>query len=119
MAQKNNFLSFNSGIVNIYSVENIAEKGDKPDLQLKHKWKLRFEYQKIGVQRFYIAQQNDVKLSQLVRIPQRLDINTHDVAIINSIQFDIVQVQHSYDSKPLTTLLSLEELISKYDTTRI
>lgn len=119
MAQKNNFLSFNSGIVNIYSVENVAEKGDKPDLQLKHKWKLRFEYQTVGVQRFYIAQQSDIKLSQLVRIPQRLDINTHDVAIVDGIQFDIVQVQHIYDTKPVCTLLSLEELISKYDTTRI
>ena len=113
MKQKNDFLKFNSGIVNIYASVNIADVGDKPNFQLKHRWKLRFENKTVGMQRFYIAQQSDTELSRLVQVPQQLGINLHDVATIDGISYDIVQVQHKYDTKPFSTLLSLERIVTK------
>ena len=42
------FQKFNDGIADIYSVENIAEKGDRPKERLKIKYHLRFGYSVIG-----------------------------------------------------------------------
>ena len=49
------FQKFNDGIADIYSVENIAEKGDRPKERLKIKYHLRFGYSVIGIKRNYEA----------------------------------------------------------------
>ena len=76
------FQKFNDGIAEIYSVENIAEKGDRPKEGLKIKKRLRFSYQTIGVKRNYEAKQAQVKLTELIYVPLHRDISSQDVAIL-------------------------------------
>ena len=116
MKKKTNFLQFNDGIVDIYTVDNIADVGDMPKDGLVSKYQaLRFEYQTIGVRRNYEAMQADVKLSELIQIPMHRDISSQDVAIINGKQYRIEQVQHDNGTRPSSSKLSLSRLEEEYD----
>jgi len=116
MKPRSDFLQFNDGIVDIYAVGNAADVGDMPEEQLTIKYdNLRFEYLTIGVRRNYEAMQADVKLSELIRTPMHRDISSQDVAIINGIQYEIVQAQHDDDTRPPSTKLSLSRLEVNYD----
>lgn len=109
------FQKFNDGIADIYSVENVSEKGDRPKEVLKLKYRLRFSRRTIGVKRYYEAMQAQVRLSNLIRVPVRNDISPQDVAVISGRQYRIEQVQHIGDTLPPTTLLSLSRLEADYD----
>lgn len=115
MRDKQKFLSFTDGIVDVFGVENIAPKGDKPRDGLRLKFRLRFEYQTIGVRRNYEAMQADVELSELIRIPKHRDISSQDVAIIDERQYRIEQVQHEGSTRPPSSKLSLSRLEVNYD----
>lgn len=119
MKDKTDFLQFNDGIVSVYAVDNAADIGDMPEERLTFKYKLRFEYQTIGVRRNYEAMQADVQLSELIRIPMHRDISSQDVALINDIQYSIVQVQHDTGTRPPSSKLSLSRLEVDYDSARI
>ena len=70
------FQKFNDGIADIYSVENIAEKGDRPKERLKIKYHLHFGYSVIGITRNYEAMQAQVNLSELINVPMHRDISS-------------------------------------------
>ncbi len=109
------FQKFNDGIAEIYSVENIAEKGDRPKEGLKIKKRLRFSYQTIGVKRNYEAKQAQVKLTELIYVPLHRDISSQDVAILFGKQYRIEQAQHDKETLPPITKLSLIRLEADYD----
>ena len=114
--QKAEFLSFNDGITDVFSVDNIAPPGNKPKKGLIAKFSgLRFEYKTIGVKRAYTAMQADVKLSELIQVPMHREISTQDVATINGRQYEIVQAQHFPDTNPASSVLSLSRLEVNYD----
>lgn len=113
---KDRHVAFNDGNVEIYSVENIAEKGDKPKDGLILKQNLHFRYDTIGIRRNYAAMQENVKLSELIVIYRNREISTQNVAVINGRQFRIHQVQHIDTTAPPTTKLSLVRLEVDYDT---
>ena len=115
MKKKAEFLQFNDGIVNIYTVDNIAAIGDMPRDGLVLKYTLRFEYKTIGVRRNYEAMQADVKLSELIQIPMHRDISSQDVAIIDGKQYSIEQAQPDPDTRPPSSKLSLSRLEEDYD----
>ncbi len=109
------FERFNDGLVDIYAVSNIAEKGDRPKEGLSIKYHLRFCYNTIGVKRNYEAMQAQVKLTELINTSLHRDISTQDVAVIYGKQYKIVQIQHKTDTLPPTSLLSLSRLEADYD----
>ena len=109
------FLKFNDGVTDIYAVENIAEKGDRPKDGLSIKHHLRFGYETIGIKRNYEAMQAQVQLSEMIIVPMHRDISSQDVAIINGVQYRIDQVQHKTDTLPPSSLLSLSRLEADYD----
>lgn len=111
----NKFLKFNDGVTDIYAVENIAEKGDRPKDGLSIKYHLRFGYETIGVKRNYEAMQAQVQLSEMISVSMHRDISSQDVAIINGVQYRIEQVQHKTDTLPPSSLLSLSRLEADYD----
>jgi hypothetical protein len=67
--------------------------------------------------RFYAAMQNNVKVDMVIRIHRITDISTQDVAVVNSEQYKIKQIQYPSDIEPPCTDLSLERLVQKYDIT--
>lgn len=107
---------FNDGIVNIYSVGNIAEAGNMPKDRLTIKVSnLRYEERIVGMSRYWTAKQEQAQIEQLIRVPRINSITTHDVAILNGEQYDIVQVQYPKDIEPPSMDLSLERLEVAYE----
>lgn len=113
-----NKCSFNDGIAEIYTVHNAALKGDAPVDKLINKRVVRFEYRTVGAVRFFIAKQSDVKIERMIAIPKGVHVSPQDVVILISEgtdQYKIEQVQQKTDTKPHTTLISLQRLVTNYD----
>lgn len=71
---------FTSGIVTIYSEQNVAEPGYLPQVQLAEKVILRYEERSLGLQRYFNAQQNQIQIERVIRCPRRPGITNQDVA---------------------------------------
>lgn len=106
--------TFNDGIVNIYTVGNIAEKGDAPKEGLTLNCTLKFDKKTVGIKRFYSALQNNIEINLLIRTHCK-DVSAHDVAIINGQQYEIIQAQYPEDVYPKCMDLSLKKVVQKYD----
>lgn len=71
---------FNDGIVTICRVENSAPVGLLPVESLAETFTVRYEEQRLGINRYYMARQNQIEIQRVIRVP-KVDINTQDVAI--------------------------------------
>ena len=109
--------TFNDGIVNIYSVSNIADPGKLPKDGLKVKSSgLRYEERTVGMGRFWTAKQANARIDLLIRTPQLRSVSTLDIAIPkDGNQYKIAQVQYPKDVEPPAMDLSLQRLEVAYD----
>lgn len=109
--------AFNDGIVNIYSVGNIALAGNKPKEGLTFKvGPLHYEERTVGMGRFWTALQAQVKIEMVLRVPRLRSVSSQDVAIPNDgQQYEIKQIQFPKDVYPPVMDLSLERLSADYD----
>lgn len=114
-AEKSGFLTFNDGIAKFYKVQNIAEKGDKPVEKPIFAVSLRFEYETVGISRFYTAMQANVKIDNLIRTPIFRDLSTQDIVLVNGVKYKILQIQHVEETKPPISRFSLQKVVEKYD----
>jgi SPP1 family predicted phage head-tail adaptor len=94
------FLTFNDGLVDFYKTERAVVKQDT----LKS---FRFGEETIGLNRFYSARQNDIKLSKVIHIHYAPEIVPEMVAVIADVQYKIEQVQHKRETLPRCTVVSL------------
>lgn len=108
---------FNDGVVNIYSVGNIAPPGNMPKEGLTLKvGPLRYKERTVGMGRFWTAMQAQVKIDQVIRVQQLRSISTQDIAIPNDgKQYEIKQIQYPEDVEPPVMDLSLERVEADYD----
>ena len=107
--------TFNDGVLDIYLVENISQEGNMPIDKLTLKiGALRYENRKVGMSRFWIAQQATAKIDKMVRVP-KLKITSQDVALIDGDQYRIMQTQDIDDVSPVSMDLSLERLEVKFE----
>ena len=72
--------SYNSGVVTVYAVTDSARPGYQPVEQLTEKIKLRYEEQRLGIQRYYDAMQNQIQVERVIRVPRVGQITSQDVA---------------------------------------
>ena len=72
--------SYNSGVVTVYAVTDSARPGYQPVEQLTEKIKLRYEEQRLGIQRYYNAMQNQIQVERVIRVPRAEQITSQDVA---------------------------------------
>ena len=105
------FEPLRDGIARLCRVTNIAEPGDTPREGLVELRSLPFDYQTVGVMRKQLFEQSNVKISELITVPQFRDISTQDVVILRGVQYQIRDVQ---DTRPPTTKLTLERLEENY-----
>lgn len=106
---------FDDGILTIYTVENTAPPGDMPTDGLVEKTSHYFKDMKVGINRFYLAKQNNNEIERVVRIWQDREITTDMVCICDGVQYKIVQVQHFFNANNLrVTELTLERLGELY-----
>ena len=110
--------TFNDGVLNIYSVGNIAEPGSMPKEGLTLKIaSLRYEERIVGMGRFWTAMQAMAKIDMVVRVPRFKSVSTQDVVILDEEQYSIVQIQTPPEITPAVMDLSLQRLEAAYDIT--
>lgn len=118
--RKQRFLPFNDGIVDIYTVENVAFLGDAVSEKLTKYNRYRYKNQTVGMSRYFEAMQNNVMVSLVILIPT-IDgnISTQNVAVIGGKQYVILQVQRIDDARPPHLKLTLSEVEENYEFKRI
>lgn len=86
--------SFNDGIARIYRLTDKAPPGYLPDPQPELVAALRYAEQRLGVTRYYAAQQNNVQIEKVIRIPAGAPVAAQDVVVTeDGAQFDVNLVQ--------------------------
>lgn len=109
--------TFNDGILTVYSVGNIASAGNKPKNGLTAKINnLRYEERVVGMSRYYLAAQAQVKVNHMLRVPRINSVSTQDIVIpTDGKQYKIVQIQYIQGVEPACMDLSLERVTADYD----
>ena len=106
----------NSGVVCIYSVEDSAQPGYQPKPALKLKLTLRYEEQRLGINRLYLSRQNQAEIEKVIRVPRQDSISNQDVAILESgSQYSIDYTQTVQDIYPPCLDLSLVKVEQNYE----
>lgn len=97
-------MRLDSGTLEIYRLENSAEPGLMPQLTEVSKGSFCYGERTVGATRFYNAQQADMQVDMLVRVPSTYDILTGDRARLtpyshapSAYPFLVVQVQQVED----------------------
>lgn len=100
--------SFTSGVVTVYSEQNVAPPGYLPQVQLTEKVTLRYEERSLGLQRYFNAQQNQVQVERVIRCPRYAGVTNQDVAETeDGTRYRIDMVQAVMDVYPLCMDLTL------------
>lgn len=115
MKKKTKFETFNDGVVYIYKTTDISLPGYKPQLKPVFYRAYHFAYRTIGIKRNYEAMQLSVRLDELINIQLDRNISPQDIVVIEGVQYDIKQLQHKQETKPPTTLISLQRREEFYD----
>lgn len=87
--------SYNSGILTVYRVTDGAKPGFAPVPELRQITMLRYEELRLGLNRYYSAAQNQVKIEKVVRVPKGPDISSQDIAVTEDgrqYRIDLVQL---------------------------
>ena len=110
-------MTFDDGIVKIYSITNTAAAGAKPKETLGDHQDHCFSFWTVGIQRYYEALKADQRITDVINIPDWHDIRTDTMIAVmeDDSQHRIRQVQKTYDEDRLKiTRLSLERKGSVY-----
>ena len=100
--------SFNDGLVAIYTVTDGAQPGRLPVPVLEKKLTLRYEERQLGIQRYYSARQNQVKIERVIRVPRTGRVSSQDVAVTeDGRQYRVDWVQSVRDVYPPSVDLTL------------
>ena len=109
-------MTFDDGILTIFTTENAAEDGMKPVPVLVEKEKFYFGYDTLGITRYYTALQARQQIESVVNIPGWNDISSLDICVLeNGNQYRLAMIQPQLDDDGLRiTKLSLERLGENY-----
>ena len=99
---------YNDGIARVYSVTDSAAPGYQPVETLTEKIVLRYEERRLGLQRYYSAEQNQVRVSRVIRVQHAGGVNSQDVVIDEKgRRYRVDLVQLAPDAYPLSDDLTL------------
>lgn len=109
-------MTLDDGILKIYSVENIADRGMKPVYGLRYKSSHYFGFETVGIQRYYTAMKANSRISDLVRIWEDRSITAEDICILEDRkQYKCSFIQHMQDEDGLRiTKITLERMDEEY-----
>lgn len=107
--------SFASGVVSIFTPEDMAEPGYLPVINLTFRVLLRYEEQRLGIQRYYSGAQNQVEIERVIRVPRSALVSNQDVAITeDGHQYRIDMVQAVPGVYPPCLDLTLAKITQEY-----
>lgn len=102
--------SYNDGIVKIYSTADEAKAGGMPVEKLTLKYTLMYSEQRIGITRYYTAQQYNDDVERLIRV-QAVKIETRDIAETeDGRRYNVGMVQTVEDVYPPSLDLTLTRI---------
>lgn len=108
--------NFCDGVVKIYTVTNSAPPGYQPVPALTLKCTLRYEEQRLGIQRYYTGQQNQIQIERVIRTPRYGNVTNQDIAVTESgKQYGIDLVQTVTDVYPASQDITLTKIEQKYE----
>lgn len=84
------------GIVTIYAVTDAAQPGYQPKQEMVQPAKavLRYQEQRLGIQRYYDALQNQIQVERVIRVPRYGGVTNQDAAVTEdgrTYRIDLVQ----------------------------
>lgn len=99
---------FVDGVAIVYSVADAAAPGYQPVEELTEKVRLRYEERRVGLQRAYLAAQNQIKVERVIRVPHAGGVTSQDVVLDERGRwFRVDLVQMCPDVFPLSDDLTL------------
>lgn len=109
--------NFNSGVIGIFSAEDVAEIGHQPKLKLTKKLSTMYEEQRLGINRLYLSRQNLAEIVRVVRVPRApVPISSQDVAQTEDGQhYRIDTVQMVEGCHPAAMDISLRAVEEDFD----
>lgn len=107
--------TFNDGIVSICNATDVANPGYKPVKKLCEKIRLRFEEQRLGINRLYQSRQAQAEISMVIRVPKAGNVSPQDIAVLEGKQYRIDTVQKVMDVYPPCVDLALVRIEQKYE----
>lgn len=110
--------TFNSGIVRIFLTRDSAAVGHSPVVERKLKCTLRYEEQRLGINRLYLSRQNQAEVVRVIRVPlpKGIEISSQDEASTeDDICYRIDTVQVVQNCWPPALDLSLRAVEPDYD----
>lgn len=111
-------MTFDDGIVGIYSLTQTTEAGTKPKKGITLVASFYFGYDNLGFQRYYTALQANQQISAVINIPgwEELDPATTVAVMEDGKQYRVQLAQPQTDENGLRiTKLSLERIHEDYD----
>lgn len=110
-------MTYDDGILVIYSVGNAAAPGDKPVMQLTKKSRHYYGFEELGITRYYQAKSANQQIACVVRIPGWEDIKGTDIcALDDGTQYQIRMVQPTTDDTGLHMMkITLERVKQDYE----
>lgn len=106
---------YNDGVAYFYEQQNIADDGDKPELQATLKGKLPFENQRLGINRLYLSRQHQAEIVKVIRVARR-NISPQDLVILDDgKQYLIDSVQDVTDILPPSVDVALRRYEEKVE----
>lgn len=104
-------LTFDDGIVKILNKINVSPKGKKPKYDLQEMCEHYFEFETVGINRYFIALAEKSKIDTVIKIWENKNITTDNIAQLeDGINYRIVQVQHAVEDGIKISRLSLERI---------
>ena len=114
-------LGCGDGVGTVYAVTDAAAPGyqPKPQLVKPPKAVLRYEEQRLGIQRYYEAMQNQIQVERVIRTPRYGPITNQDIAVTEDgrqYRIDLVQtVQNVWPASQDITLARIEQIVPVSD----
>ena len=107
---------FDDGIVTIYALTDAGAPGYRPVPQPSLKVTLRYEEQRLGIQRYYQGRQNQVEIERVIRTPRAGHVSSQDIAVTEDGQQYRVDLVQSVDNVwPASQDLTLAKIEQQYD----
>lgn len=105
---------YNDGLVTVFSVSDEAEPGTMPIEKLTPKIKLRYAEQRLGINRYYMGMQNQIRIERIIRVQRAGNVSTQDAAMTeDGKQYRIDLVQTVPDVYPTSLDLTLYRVEQK------
>ena len=106
--------NYNDGVVSIYSVKDVAQPGYQPVPQRTLKITVRYEEQRLGIQRLYSGRQNMVEIERVIRIPIAGKVDNQDIAVTeDGREYRIESVQSAMDVYPTSLDIALTKIVQE------